>query len=241
MTQERGSLTRDDGATTRDGGSVARDGAGSRDGGAVTRQLGGAEGPIRPAPTAEVARARQQLLDARRSLGMELDGLTTSTQAALDIPAKVRRDPVKAAAVAGGIGFFVLGGPRRVMRAVTSRLPRRRDPYRGLLPEEIERVLRDSGVAKDPRVREAIERDFADYLATKGRFEQQHGPQASLWRTYDALIGPLGTVAARRLVERLFAADGGRSDPDSVVDGVPARPRTGQDAAAKGSGRAGRR
>jgi hypothetical protein len=185
----------------------------------VTQLQGDAVGPVRPAPTAEVARARQELLDARRATGAELDGLVSSTQAALDIPAKVRREPLKVAAAAGGLGFLLLGGPRRVIRAVTSRLPRRQDPYRGLLPDEIERVLRDTGVAKDPRVREALERDFAEYLAQKGRYEQQHGPQAALWRTYETLIGPLGTVAARRLVERLFSANAGSqvSEPDATV------------------------
>jgi hypothetical protein len=188
----------------------------------MTGMLTDGDGPVRPAPTAEVARARQQLIDARRATGAELDGLVASTQAALDIPAKVRKEPLKVAAVAGGLGFVLLGGPRRVVRAVTSRLPRRRDPYRGLLPDEIERVLRDTGVAKDPRVREALERDFADYLAQKGRYDQQHGPEAALWRTYETLIGPLGTVAARRLVDRLFSANtGSGSERDATTAAAP--------------------
>ncbi len=160
----------------------------------------------------EVALARQRLLVARASLEGDLDGLSEATRSALDVPAKVRKNPVKAAALAGGAGFLLLGGPRRVLRAATGRIfPTRRDPYDGLLPDQVERVLRRSGAADVPGVRDALERDFAEYLRRKGR-PAQPVPSAStsLWRTYDALVGPMGTVAARMLVERLFAADPSR-------------------------------
>jgi hypothetical protein len=42
----------------------------------------------------------------------------------------------------------------------------------------------------------------------------------SLWRTYDALVGPLGTVAARMLVERLFAADRSRQTGGGAAAGT---------------------
>ena len=161
--------------------------------------------------TPEVARARKELLAARGDLEQELDGLSDATRSALDIPAKVRRNPVKSVALAGGAGFLLLGGPRRVLKAATSRLlPTRRDPYDGLLPDEVERILRRSGAYSEPGVREALEADFADYLRGKGRRPEPPTATKSLWRTYDALVGPLGTVGARMLVERLFAADKGR-------------------------------
>lgn len=194
--------------------------------------------PVRPAPSPEVALARQELLAARAGLAMELDTLNAATKASLDIPAKVRRDPVKAAALAGGAGFLLLGGPKRVLRRVGRVLPGRKpDRYAGLLPDEVEKVLRRTGVAKDPRVREALERDFAEYLRRKGRTDVQPNAKTSLWRTYDTLVGPLGTVGARMLVERLLAADGtwnrrGGSDaerPAAPGDKGP-RPETpGQD------------
>lgn len=168
--------------------------------------------PVRPAATVQVAHAHQELLAARRALAADLDGLTTSTRASLDIPARVRREPLKAAALAGGAGFLILGGPKKVLRRLGRALPkRRRDPSSGLLPDEVERILRDTGVARDPRVREALEHDFAEYLRRKGRTDSQPNARASLWRTYDIVVGPLGTVGARMLVERLMAADSGRS------------------------------
>jgi hypothetical protein len=162
--------------------------------------------------TPEVARARKELLAARGSLETDLDALSVATRSALDIPAKVRRNPVKSVALAGGAGFLLLGGPRRILRSATSRLfPHRRDPYDGLLPDEVERIFKRSGAYQEPGVREALEADFADYLRRKGRQAAPPTASASLWRTYDALVGPLGTVGARLLVERLFAADRGRS------------------------------
>ncbi len=172
--------------------------------------------------TPEVARARKQVYHAYNALEADLDALSDATHSALDIPAKVRRNPVKSVALAGGAGFLLLGGPRRIIRSATSRLfPKRRDPYDGLLPDEVERILRRSGAWDEPGVREALEADFADYLRHKGRQPVPPSATTSFWRTYDALLGPLGTVGARLLVERLFAAD--RIPRPQAI--VAARPR----------------
>ena len=178
--------------------------------------------------TPEVAQARKELLEARGALEEELDGLADATRSALDIPAKVRRNPVKSVALAGGAGFLLLGGPRRVLKAATSRfLPQRRDPFDGLLPKEVDRILRDSGAYREPGVREALEADFADYLRGKGKHPEPPTARRSLWRTYDTLVGPLGTVGARVLVERLFAADPQRKPSGPPASGKgkgPSRP-----------------
>jgi hypothetical protein len=118
---------------------------------------------------AETNAARDRVLAARSALAYELDALEASARAAIDIPAKVRRSPAKAAAVAGSAGFLVLGGPgrvfRRVRRAVfgpTAGLPKQ------MLPDEIEKTLRQLGDDGD-KVRGAIERDFADYAKQAAR------------------------------------------------------------------------
>lgn len=171
-------------------------------------------GPRRRPPDPSIVQARKQVRVAQAAFQDDLDALSGATRSAMDIPAKVRRSPVRSAALAGGAGFLLLGGPRRVIGAVISRVApgRKRDPHEGLLPDEIERVLRDSGAADLPGVRAALARDFAEYLRTKGKVARDRPSAAdSLWRTYDAVVGPLGTVAARLLVERLFAAERRRS------------------------------
>ena len=64
--------------------------------------------------------ARERVLVARAQLADELSVLEASARSAVDIPAKVKASPAKAAAVAGTAGFVVLGGPKRVaLYAVT--------------------------------------------------------------------------------------------------------------------------
>ena len=135
----------------------------------------------------ETDAARDRVLAARAALGDELEALEASARAAVDIPAKVRRSPAKAAAIAGSAGFLVLGGPKRLFgaarRAVfgpTADLPRQ------MLPKEIEKTLRKLGDDGD-KVRGAIERDFAAYAKEA---EKDRG------------VGALASAAARPLVLR---------------------------------------
>ena len=88
----------------------------------------GAQGPLHPGPdhrhqqgdarvATETDAARDRVLAARAALGEELEILEASARAAVDVPAKIRRSPGKAAAVAGGDGL-----PRA--RRAAARLPR---------------------------------------------------------------------------------------------------------------------
>jgi hypothetical protein len=135
----------------------------------------------------ETDAARDRVLAARAALGEELEALEASARAAVDIPAKVRRSPAKAAAIAGSAGFVVLGGPKRLFGAArrkvfgpTADLPKQ------MLPKEIEKTLRKLGDDGD-KVRGAIERDFAAYAREA---EKDRG------------IGTLATAAARPLLLR---------------------------------------
>ncbi len=159
-------------------------------------------------PTPEVAAALADLQAARDGVQQSLDELTVATQSALDVPSKIRKNPVKTAALVGGAGFLLAGGPRRMLRFAVGRVrPAKPDPYAGLLPPEIERVLKDAGLAKDPEVRRALDQDFAEYLKSKGRYDPEPTASTSLWRTFDRVAGPLGTASARVLVERIMEAD----------------------------------
>ncbi len=107
--------------------------------------------------------ARERVLAARAQLDEELVVLEASARAAIDIPAKVKASPVKAAAVVGTVGFVALKGPKRVagrikraVRGPNAPLPKR------MLPDEIEKTLGLLGTDGDA-VRGALERDFAAY------------------------------------------------------------------------------
>lgn len=117
--------------------------------------------------------ARERVLAAREGLATELDRLEASARAAADIPSKVRKSPAKAAAIAGGAGFLVLGGPRRLFKRVKTAItgPEPELPER-MLPDDIEKALRKLGSDGD-KVRGTIERDFADYVE---QAQKKRGP-----------------------------------------------------------------
>lgn len=164
-------------------------------------------------PTPEVLAAMAEVEAARLGLTTALDDLGDATHSALDVPGKIRRNPAKTAALVGGTGFLLAGGPKRAVRFVSRRvLSRRPDKYDGLLPPEIEKVLKDSGVARDPEVRRALNKDFAEYLRRQGRTAAAEPSAAhSFWRTFDKVAGPLGTAGARVMVQRLMEAEKDRS------------------------------
>jgi hypothetical protein len=150
--------------------------------------------------------AEQQVIAARQALGGELDELSAAARSAVDIPAKVRKNPVQTAALAGGAGFLLVGGPKRVLRAVAARVrPQRRE--RRLLPNEIERAVKHAAGPRAPEVEDALEEEFAEFLKKKAKQDPPASPAQSLWKTYDALVGPLAALGARQLAARLFAAD----------------------------------
>jgi hypothetical protein len=149
----------------------------------------------------ETDAARDRVLAARTALGEELEALEASARAAVDIPAKVRHSPAKAAAIAGSAGFLVLGGPKRLFgaarRAVfgpTADLPRQ------MLPDEIEKTLRKLGDDGD-KIRGALERDFAAYAREA---EKDRGIAPLLTST---VARPLLTRAGRAAAEWFFRTD----------------------------------
>jgi hypothetical protein len=185
--------------------------------------------------------AERQVIAAREALGGELDELSAAARSAVDIPAKIRHNPVQTAALAGGAGFLLVGGPKRVLRAVANRVrPQRRDRHHGLLPDEVERALKHAAGPRAPEVQAALEEDFADYLKKKGRQEPPPNAAQSLWKTYDALIGPLAAQGAKQLIGRLFAAekDRGPASSQPTEPNADARPkadaRSDQQAGRKG-------
>ena len=151
------------------------------------------------------AEARQEVVKARRNVEAELDQLASSTRAALDIPAKIKRHPVETVGVAGGAAFLLLGGPKRVAKAAERRFfPERANRPPRLLPKDVERALRNVPSDERERIEGHLEKDFANYLRKEHTQEPAYARQ-SVWKTYDMLLGIVGAAAARELVKKLFA------------------------------------
>ncbi len=163
------------------------------------------------------AAARQQVVEARAALLVEVDELEAATRSALDVPAKIRRNPVKFAAGAGGLTFLVLGGPQRTARRVVRTLRGgKARPPKAVLPDEIERLVADLG-GDTEQIRARLDREFADYLALQkkgGRLRT--GAANSFWRGANVFTTVFAARVAGAAAQRLFA--GGRVAPEALKD-----------------------
>src|SRR3954454_12947233 len=113
----------------------------------------------------QTADARQQVANARRAAEAELDTLGSSTRAALDFPAKIRRHPVETVGILGGTAFLVLGGPKRVAKVAERRFfPERANRPPTLLPKDVDKTLKRLPEVGREHVPPHLERDFAAYL-----------------------------------------------------------------------------
>ncbi len=165
--------------------------------------------------------ARQAVVRARTNLAIEMNDLGAAARSAVDVPAKVRKRPVETAGLAAGAAFLAVGGPKRVLRGVQRRLGRT-PKYKGSLPRDVEKALRDSGVRQD-EVKARIEKDFAAYLEEKGSGRGSANFQASFWKTYDVLVGPVGKLAAAKLTQKLFASEPDRPSARGEGERLPPR------------------
>jgi hypothetical protein len=115
----------------------------------------------------EVLAARAEVLASLGKLDEELVRLEASARAAVDIKAKVKRSPAKAAGAAAGTAFLVVGGPRRVLRRTRNAIFGAPNPLPpSMLPKDVDKALSSLGTDGD-KVRGAIEREFAAYLQEK--------------------------------------------------------------------------
>src|SRR5215510_2252684 len=123
--------------------------------------------------------ARAEVLAARAGLDEELLKLEAAGRAAVDIPARLRREPAKVLGAAGGAAFLLLGGPKRALqgarRAIFGKAP---DVPTSMLPPEVEKTLKKLGPDGE-KVRGTLEREFAAYLDEKApqRRERDLGAQ----------------------------------------------------------------
>lgn len=186
-------------------------------GGAMADETTEARRPVTP-PAPKVAEALQGVRAAREGVATELDNLNTSVRAAVDIPAKIKRNPVPTLGAAGGAAFLLLGGPRRVARSVEKRLfPKRYSRPPKVLPRDVEKSLDRLPEEDRDMVRAHLERDFAAYLREEHAKDPPNA-RTQAWKTYDLLLGTVGARAARELVKRLFEVPPPARRPESFEE-----------------------
>ncbi len=151
--------------------------------------------------------ARAEVLAARAGLDEEITRLEASGRAAVDIPARLKREPAKVLGTAGGAAFLLLGGPKRVFKGVRRAiLGPDADLPKSMLPPEIEKTLKKLGPDGE-KVRGTLEKEFAEYLEEKApqRKERDLGATAAL--LLGGALKPVVTRLGKQLAERALDPD----------------------------------
>jgi hypothetical protein len=151
--------------------------------------------------------ARAEVLAAREGLDEELVRLEASGRAAVDIPARLRREPAKVLGAAGGAAFLLLGGPRRAVRGLRravfgkgANLPK------SMLPKEVEKTLRKLGPDGD-KVRGTLEREFASYLEESAPRRRERDLGGTVSTLLGSTLRPVAQRLGRELAERALDPD----------------------------------
>lgn len=172
---------------------------------------------------AEVLAARAEVVASRERLGEEIVRLEASARAAVDIKAKVKRNPVKAAGAAAGAGFVLVGGPKRLFRGARNAVFGKPDPLpKSMLPKEIDASLRKLGDDGE-RVRGVIERDFARYLDEKAPERKQRDIAGILGGLLLTLGRPIAVRYGKQFAEQALNPD--RAAFEAQLERVRARSR----------------
>jgi hypothetical protein len=165
--------------------------------------------------------ARAEVLAARAQLDEELVRLEASARAAVDIPAKVRRDPVKTAGLAAGAGFVLLGGPQKLLRRAKRAIVGPSEPLPpSMLPKEVDKALKKLG-DDGGKVRGVLEREFANYLDANAEKRKERDLSAMAALALAGVAKPVAQRFGRQLVEQLFSPD--RSGFGEQLERVRAR------------------
>jgi hypothetical protein len=152
--------------------------------------------------------ARAEVLAAREGLDEELVRLEAAGRAAVDIPARLRREPAKVLGTAGGAAFLLLGGPKRLFSGVRKAiLGEKADMPGSMLPPQIDKALKKLGPDGE-KVRGTIEREFAAYLdetAPKRKERDLTGTAAAM---LGGVLLPVSKRLGKQLAERALDPDG---------------------------------
>jgi hypothetical protein len=156
---------------------------------------------------ARTSAARSEVVAAREGLAEEAIRLEAAGLAAVDIPARIRREPAKMAGVASGAAFLLLGGPGRVVRGLRQAVfGPDADLPKSMLPKEVEATLRKLGPDGD-KVRGTLEREFADYLEEKAPQRKDRELGAVATGLAASILRPVAIRAGKQLAEALANAD----------------------------------
>ena len=152
--------------------------------------------------------ALAEVVAARADLGEQVDRLEAAGRAAVDVPAKIRANPAKAAGIAAGGAFLAVGGPKRLFRRAKAAITGKEEELPSeLLPKDVEKALRKIGT-DGSKVRGTLERDFAKYLDERAKERKKEGVTAAITAVALSAIRPVAIRTGRQIAERMLDPNG---------------------------------
>ena len=153
---------------------------------------------------AQTDAARAGVVAARAELESEVERTEAAARAAVDVPSKIRNEPLKTAGLAAGVAFLAAGGPKRLLRQARRAIfGPDADRPKSMLPEEVDKELKKLG-SDGERVRATLEREFAKYLEEHREEREKRDLGAVAALTLASVAKPLTSQAVKRLTEQLF-------------------------------------
>jgi hypothetical protein len=170
----------------------------------------------------------------------ELEATAAELRAALDIPARVRENPLPVLGVTAALAFLLVGGPKRILRALRSKAASREAlaAYEQL-PSPMKAwvdVMTDGAGASGARAREGWMEELKRWRREPVRdkkaraqlarqmVEGPPGPQRTLWVAAETALTLVAAALARRAIARFLTNEpNGPSRPPLRMD-EPAAP-----------------
>ena len=148
--------------------------------------------------------AHAQVLAARAELEDQVDRLEAAGRAAVDVPAKIKANPAKAAGIAAGGAFLAVGGPKRLFRRAKRAITGQDEELPSeLLPTEVEKTLKKLGT-DGKAVRGTLEREFAKYLDDRAKERKTEGVIAGVTALALGALRPIAIRGGKQLAERML-------------------------------------
>jgi len=201
-----------------------------------------------------LAETRVEVDAQRAEIEETVERLRARVRSAIDIPAKLRRNPLLFGGLAAGAVFLAAGGPVRLLRAARRRVrPTPAQQAYDSLPRAMQHWVDAMAGAVGPRGEEArrllaeelqrwrhepLSRKQAKVLA-KEAADGPPGPSRTAWRALETGATMLSAALARRAIERFLSGDQPIEAAAELSPAHTERPGVPAAAAAKGQSYAG--
>lgn len=169
-----------------------------------------------------LAETRVEVESQRASIEQTVDQLRSRIRRAIDIPAKMRENPLLFGGLAAGGIFLAVGGPMRLLRAARRRVtPSPAEQAFDALPKAMQRwvdAMADGVGGRSDEVRRVLAEELQQWrhkplsrkqakVLAREAADGPPGPSRAAWRAVETGVTMISAALARRAIERFLSGD----------------------------------